>query len=360
VVDRLVAVLLFILGELQIWLGDPVPHKPVAMTVATVPMYLAMAFRRPYPAFAGFFAQALVAVEFAIWGGVEVIPYSIAWGCAIYGLAVWTTRRVFLAGVAFVAAPDVIAAAVTGHAGNGVVFSLVVSAAMLIVRRVVVDRERRVQLAERERDVASREAVVEERARIARELHDAVAHHVSVMVVQAGAERRTLADSEDGTREVLETIEQTGRSALTEMRRLLGMLRDESPDPLHPQPGLAELPQLIAQLRDAGLPVNLAIEGDPRPLPVGIELSAHRIVQEALTNVVKHANGAEATVRVRYGPDELELEISDCGGRPMDASLSGGHGLVGMRERVALYGGRFSAGPTDGDGFTVHATLPLR
>jgi signal transduction histidine kinase len=358
--DRALAAVLLVLGELQIWLGDPIPHEPAVMSVATLPMYLALAFRRRYPALAGFFAQALVATQFAIWGGVEVIPYSIAWGCAIYGLTVWTTRPVFMAGLAFVVASNGVSAAVAGHIGNGVFFSIVLAAVMLIVRRVVVDRERRVTLAERERDVAAREAVVEERARIARELHDAVAHHVSVMVVQAGAERRTLDESEEGTREVLETIEQTGRSALTEMRRLLGMLRDETADPLHPQPGLADLPTLVAQLRDAGLPVNLEIEGEPRPLPVGIELSGHRIVQEALTNVVKHAPGAAATVRVRYGQDELELEITDLGGRAGDGSLSGGHGLVGMRERVALYGGRFSAGPNDPGGFTVRATLPVR
>jgi len=358
--DRALAVVLLVLGELQIWLGDPAPHEGATMAVFTLPMYLTVAFRRPYPAQAGFVAQAVVAAEFAIWGGVEVIPYSIAWGCAIYGLTVWTAPRVFTAGVVFVSITNFAAAAAAGHFGNGVPFAIIVAAAMLLVRRIVGDRERRAQLAERERDVAAREAVVEERARIARELHDAVAHHVSVMVVQAGAERRTLDSSNAGTREVLETIERTGRSALTEMRRLLGMLRDETDDPLHPQPGLADVPTLITQLRDAGLAVRLEMVGEPRELPVGIELSGYRIVQEALTNALKHAGDAQATVYVRYGSDSLELEISDDGGGGRDSSLPGGHGLVGMRERVALYGGRFRASRNPAGGFTVHALLPIR
>ena len=159
------------------------------------------------------------------------------------------------------------------------------------------------QIAERERDVAAREAVVEERARIARELHDVIAHHVSMMVVQAGAERRVLGDANASTREVLETVEHTGRSALTEMRRLLGMLRDDVNEPLAPQPGLGDVPTLVEQLREAGLPIELRVDGDARELPLGIELSAYRIVQEALTNALKHAGGARATVRIRYGTE---------------------------------------------------------
>jgi signal transduction histidine kinase len=236
----------------------------------------------------------------------------------------------------------------------------VVVIVMLFVRRVVGDRDRRAALAERERDVASREAVLEERARIARELHDAIAHNVSMMVLQAGAERRLLAADDGSTREVLEGIERSGRSALTEMRRLVGMLRSDRADPLAPQPGIQDLPILVTQLREAGLPVDLAVDGSPHGLPVGIELSAYRIVQEALTNVLKHAADSHATVRVRYGADSLELEISDDGrGRSADA-VNGGHGLVGMRERVALYGGQFSAGRRPNGGFAVRVLLPVR
>jgi signal transduction histidine kinase len=238
--------------------------------------------------------------------------------------------------------------------------ALVTVVAMVIVRSVLGDRERRAEVAERERDVAAREAVVEERARIARELHDAIAHNVSMMVVQAGAERRVLDQGRESTKETLATIEQIGRGALTEMRRLVGMLRSSNGDPLAPQPGLDALPTLVGQVREAGLPVELHVDGERRSLPVGIELSAYRIVQEALTNALKHAGDARATVRVQYGVDSLELEISD-DGMPDAASVgAGGHGLVGMRERVALYGGRLDAGRAPGGGFLVRVLLPIR
>ena len=202
--------------------------------------------------------------------------------------------------------------------------------------------------------------MVEERARIARELHDAIAHNVSMMVVQAGAERRVLEPSSDSTRDVLETIEKIGRGALTEMRRMVGMLRSDASDPLAPQPGLGDLPTLVAQVREAGLPVELELEGEPRELPVGIGLSAYRIVQEALTNALKHAGEAHATVRVRYGADALELEIVDDGPGGHAPVASGGHGLAGMRERVALYGGRLDAGRRPSGGFAVRVLLPIR
>ncbi|MFI4928426.1 MAG: sensor histidine kinase, partial [Burkholderiales bacterium] len=358
--DRVLAVVLLLLGQLQAWLGNPAPHDRAVSLLATLPMYVTLAFRRRYPAAAGFAAQALVSVTFAIWGGVEVLPYSIAWGCAIYALTVWTPQRAFAAGVVFVTVSNLIASAIAGVLGSGVLFTAVTAAAMLLVRRVVGDRERRAELAERERDVAAREAVLDERARIARELHDVIAHHVSVMVVQAGAERRTLDDSSGTTREVLETIETTGRGALVEMRRLLGMLRDERHGPLSPQPGLEDVPMLVGQLQDAGLPVELQVEGARRPLPVGIELSAYRIVQEALTNALKHAGGAPAMVNVRYGDAALELEITDDGVPGEPRTDSGGHGLVGMRERVALCGGRMHAGRNSHGGFTVRAVLPTR
>jgi signal transduction histidine kinase len=158
----------------------------------------------------------------------------------------------------------------------------------------------------------------------------------------------------------LEGIERSGRSALTEMRRLVGMLRSDRSEPLAPQPGIHDLPVLVSQLREAGLPIDLTVDGSPPGLPVGIELSAYRIVQEALTNVLKHAGDSHATVRVRYSPDSLELEISDDGRGRSNANISGGHGLVGMRERVALYGGQFSAGRRPNGGFAVRVLLPVR
>jgi signal transduction histidine kinase len=281
-------------------------------------------------------------------------------------MTVWTSSRGFAAGfVFFVGANLAAAAGPAGSFAEVVPFAAVAVVVMLLVRRVLGDRERRVRLAERERDVAAREAVVEERARIARELHDAIAHNVSMMVVQAGAERRTLSteSTESGqTREVLATIEQIGRGALTEMRRLVGMLRSDAADPLAPQPGLDDLPLLVTQVREAGLPVQPHVEGERRELPVGLEFSAYRIVQEALTNALKHAGDAHASVRVSYGHDSLELEIVDDGaGAPARAdTVDGGHGLVGMRERVALYGGRFDAGRGPAGGFAIRVLLPDR
>jgi signal transduction histidine kinase len=183
-----------------------------------------------------------------------------------------------------------------------------------------------------------------------------------MMVLQAGAERRVLDGERSTTREVLEAIERTGRSSLTEMRRLVGMLRTDRADPLTPQPGLGDLPVLMTQVREAGLAVDFSVDGERPALPVGIELSAYRIVQEALTNVLKHAGDARASVRVRYTPDTVELEIVDDGRAAASSDLVplGGHGLVGMRERVALYGGRFSAGLRPEGGYAVHVLLPVR
>jgi signal transduction histidine kinase len=212
---------------------------------------------------------------------------------------------------------------------------------------------------EHEREENAKLAVAEERARIARELHDVVAHNLSIMVVQAGAERRAIGDDRPQTSEVLETIEDTGRAAMAEMRRLLGMLRRSDDElALAPQPSLRYLDDLVGQVREAGMPVDLRIEGTPRPIAPGIDLSAYRIVQEALTNALKHAGPARARVTVRYGENELDIEIADDGAGGADAA-PGGHGLVGMRERVALFGGDLAAGRRLGGGYAVRAKLPL-
>ncbi len=210
--------------------------------------------------------------------------------------------------------------------------------------------------AERSEEHAQR-AVDDERSRIARELHDVIAHSVSVMTVQAGAVRRLLKPDQEREREALLTVEETGRQALTEMRRLLGVLRQsDEKAALAPQPGLATLEQLVAQVREAGLPVELRVEGEEIALPPGIDLSAYRIVQEALTNALKHAGPARAWVVVRYGADEVEVEVANDG---VSNGGSGGYGLIGMRERAALYGGDLTAGPRDGGGFTISARLPV-
>jgi signal transduction histidine kinase len=213
---------------------------------------------------------------------------------------------------------------------------------------------------EHEREEKAKLAVAEERTRIARELHDVVAHNISIMVVQAGAERHAIGDDRPDTSKVLATIEETGRAALAEMRRLLGMLRRSDDElALAPQPSLRYLEDLVEQVREAGMPVELRIEGEQRAIAPGIDLSAYRIVQEALTNALKHAGPAQARVTVRYGDDELDIEIADDGAGPDGEAPAGGHGLVGMRERVALFGGDLASGRRRGGGYAVRARLPL-
>jgi signal transduction histidine kinase len=213
--------------------------------------------------------------------------------------------------------------------------------------------------AEREREAAARVAVAEERARIARELHDIVAHAVSVMVLQVGAVRHKLPDERAADREALTGVERAGRTALAEMRRLLAAMRREGDDvEFAPQPGLDGLDALLREIGRAGLPVELHVDGDPVPLPRGIDLSAYRIVQEGLTNTLKHAGASDADVTVRYRPDELEIEIRD-NGRGTATTDGLGHGLVGIRERVKLYGGEMTAGTATGGGFVLSTRLPL-
>jgi signal transduction histidine kinase len=220
--------------------------------------------------------------------------------------------------------------------------------------------ELRAELAERERDAAARVAVAEERARIARELHDIVAHAVSVMVLQVGAVRHRLPDSMGEDRDALSGVERAGRTALTEMRRLLAAMRSEGDEvELLPAPGLDGLDSLVGEIGRAGLPVELHVDGDPVPLPRGIDLSAYRIVQEGLTNALKHSQARTVDVTVRYLLDELQIEVRDDGvGR---ATTDGqGHGLVGIRERVKIYGGEMSVGSQNGGGFVLTTRLPYR
>jgi signal transduction histidine kinase len=219
--------------------------------------------------------------------------------------------------------------------------------------------EMRATLAEREREAAARIAVAEERARIARELHDIVAHAMSVMVLQVGAVRHKLPQTLEEDRDALGRVEQAGRTALAEMRRLLGAMRSDGEGvELGPQPGLDVLDSLIEDVIRAGLPVRVHVEGEPFPLPRAIDLSAYRIVQEGLTNALKHAHASHADVTVRYRPDKVELEVAD-DGKGAATSNGLGHGLVGIRERVNIYGGEMSAGVAPAGGFILSARLPV-
>jgi signal transduction histidine kinase len=205
----------------------------------------------------------------------------------------------------------------------------------------------------------ARKAVAQERSRITRELHDVLAHSVSVMTVQASAVRRLLTPEQEREREALMTVEETGRQALAEMRRLVGIMReDDEVAALAPQPGLGTLPALVEQVRQSGLPVELTVEGTPVKLPAGVDLSAYRIVQEALTNTLKHAGPAHAWVAVRYAGEDVEIEVAN-DGLSDNAGDGGGHGLVGMRERVALCGGELESGPRPGGGYKISARLPV-
>ncbi len=354
--DWVLAGLFTVLLQVEVWVTGPVPH-PIPTSVLCSLVTLSVAVRRRYPEVVGIGAGLLADLFAGVWGPPSVISYGLAWMCCMYAFAVWARPRWFGIGLVAIALGGLATIPADPSAYKTTVQFVVVSTVViLLVHRLVGDRERRMRMAERERELAGREAVVEERARIARELHDVIAHHVSMIVLQAGAERRVL-DESDSSREVLETIERTGRSALAETRRLLGMLRSEEDDPLAPQPRLRDVPLLIGQVREAGLPVELDIEGTQPELPAGIELSAYRIVQEALTNALKYAGDAHARVRIAYRPESIEIEVSDDG--PGQPAAAGGHGLVGMRERVALYGGRFTAGRGETGGFTVQVTLPV-
>jgi signal transduction histidine kinase len=221
------------------------------------------------------------------------------------------------------------------------------------------EAKERLSRAERERVERARLAVADERTRIARELHDVVGHSVSVMTVQAAATRRLLRPHQEKEREALLVVEQTGREALAEMRRMVGVLRrpEEAPA-LAPQPSLEHVDRLIAQTREAGLPVDLRIEGEPEQLPSSVDLTAYRLVQEGLTNAIKHAGASHAEVVVRYGDGHVELTVTDDGSGD-GGGESGGHGLVGMRERVSVYGGELEAGPLAEGGYRLRAKLPV-
>jgi signal transduction histidine kinase len=209
-------------------------------------------------------------------------------------------------------------------------------------------------------EAEARAAVAEERARIARELHDVVTHHVNLIVLQAMAASGMLDRDPDRVREPLRVIESSGREALTEMRRLLGVLRDDDAErPLAPQPGVEDVDALVGSACTAGIDVGLAVSGTPRRLPAGLALTVYRIVQEALTNAARHAAGSRVGVSLRYEPDALDVAVVDDGGHPVEQAPGGGRGLLGMRERVAVFAGTLETGPSPEGGFAVHARLPL-
>jgi signal transduction histidine kinase len=349
---------------------DDLRHRGALVALAAV-AGVALLLQPYWPLAAPVVAVAAIALTAAIDpAGIEeaATPFFVillaAWCFGAYN----PPRRALVGLVAIIAATVFVVLEFPTSSGSDIVWidSFVVAAwlAGFAVRHQAQQTERLRELAAQLRaqsDTAAEEAVEEERARIARELHDVVAHHVSVMTVQAGAVRRLLEPEQEREREALVSVEETGRTALTEMRRLLGVLKDDTTParaPLAPQPGVATLDLLLEQVREAGLPVRLTTEGEPVELPPGVDLSAYRIVQEALTNALKYAGPARAWVVVRYSADDLELEIAN-DGRSEPGENGTGHGLVGMRERVAVYGGELESGPRRGGGFEVRARLPI-
>jgi signal transduction histidine kinase len=287
-----------------------------------------------------------------------------------YSLAAHTGRRTAIVTLALMFAigiPFTVAASTRGTSGGNLLPPIVFLLGGWAIGRIIRGRRSRtVELEaltrelEAQRDLQARAAVAIERGRIARELHDVVAHNVSMMVVQAGAAERVLEGAQPNVRAALAAIAGTGRETIDEMRALLGVLRATDDGlALSPQPGLEDIEQLVANVRDAGLPVELRIEGVPAALPQPLALSAYRIVQEALTNTLKHAEAAHAEVSIRYRDAGVELDVRDDGIARANGTARGGHGLIGMRERVAMFGGELVAGPQGGGGFSVHARLPL-
>jgi signal transduction histidine kinase len=338
----------------------------LAILAMTLPLYLRRRFPFGAPVTVGVVIAAASFVDGRLTpNGLVTILVSIA---AFVLMGALRDRTQAVAGLAIGIGVTAIVAHndPLGGIGNFVFTSIVFTVAWTIgfalsrkFYEADVARERAAR-AGREREERARLAVSDERARIARELHDVVGHSVSVMTVQASAARRLLRPHQEKEREALLVVEQTGREALAEMRRMVGVLRrpEEAPA-LAPQPSLQHLDKLVQQAREAGLPVELRIEGTPEQLPSGVDLTAYRLVQEGLTNALKHARAHRAEVLVRYGDGHVELAVSDDGPGGGGDGDKGGHGLVGMRERVSVYGGEFEAGPRVGGGYRLRARLPV-
>jgi signal transduction histidine kinase len=337
----------------------------LAVVAIVTPLFLRRRFPLGAPLAVG---VAVVLTSFVDERAVSYLFVPFLAGCAaVFLMGLLRERAQAVAGLVLAIAVAAVAAYrdpianLDGFIATSIIFGVLWTIAFMLGRKFQEADEatERAARAEREREERAQAAVTEERARIARELHDVVGHSVSVMTVQASAVRRLLRPDQQREREALLVVEQTGREALAEMRRMVGVLRrpEEAPA-LAPQPSLQHLNRLVEQACEAGLPVELRIEGDPRPLPAGVDLTAYRLVQEGLTNALKHARAERAHVLVRYGRGDIEVTVSD-DGRGAGSGDGGGHGLVGMRERVAVFGGELEAGPLAEGGYRLRAKLPV-
>jgi signal transduction histidine kinase len=364
--DALV-VLLAIVAEIKIWIV-PGAGPSVVFIVGSLLWTLPLLLRRRFPFAAPVFTFAVQAAASAFDPalGVETTAL-VALLLSFWVVGAENERSEASVGAAIGFASIVAVAELDARVSleNAVWGVILGSAACLIAYSLQrrgergAELEARARRLESDREERARTAVVEERTRIARDLHDLIAHSVSLMTVQAGAARLVLPDDPARAHEPLLAVEETGREALAEMRRLFGIVHGSEGDAaLASQPGLARLNALLEQAGKAGLPVELEIEGARRPLPPGVDLTAYRIVQEALTNARKHGGGGRARVTIRYGREALDVEIRN-DRRGTRAAKDAGHGLVGMRERVSLYGGELEAGPQRGGGYAVRARLPV-
>jgi signal transduction histidine kinase len=356
---------------IEVAVNDDIEGSRAGLSIFALLYGLPLLARRRSPLGAPTLSLLAVALQAVIWP--HSVPYSfftfavvlIAGGLYGHHLRTATGR---LAAAAFVVALAVLVVALdpADHWTDLLSILPFTGIAWLIGHIFRVTGERNAELRERaerlerERDAEARAAVAEERSRIAREMHDVVAHSLSVMVVQAEAAEEMIGIDPERARRPLRAVQDTGRTALGELRHMLGALRESDDGPgLAPQPGLGGLEALAQQVRDAGLPVTLRVEGDPRPLSATIDLQAYRILQEGLTNALKHAGPARAEVVVRYAARELVLEVRDDGRGHDPGAEDGGHGLMGMRERVAVCGGELEAGPGPAGGFALVARLPF-
>ena len=361
VIDRLIALSLAVLYCAEI-VGESGfdGHRPASFAAALA-FCAALALRRSLPALAMAIALAIIELSNAvpIKSLAETGAFTFGLLIAIYSIGRYATGRQWIAGCLLVIAAVPSAAIEPGDPFTfaDLAFFLVLAAGPLALGRFV--RGRR----DREHAVGERraaEAVAEERTRIARELHDVVAHAISLIVVQSRGARRMLDEDPEEARAALGVIERSGSDALVEMRRLLGLLRrTDAALSLAPQPSLRRIDDLVEGIRASGLPVELVVEGDPVDLPPGVDVSAYRIVQEALTNALKHAGPARARVTISYGPDAVALSIADDGAGVAGGNGAKGYGLAGMRERVAVYGGELESGARPEGGYALRVRLPL-
>jgi signal transduction histidine kinase len=362
-----VIVLVAAASVVRIWLEPLTPQAPVtaAALLATLPLLVRRQspLGAPLAALLGCLGLTLL-IPGALWEQLQFFFCALlcAW---VFGSENRPRRGVLGLGVALVVGVISVITDPRHHALGDYVFAVAITSAAWTAGRLFGERARQAATAEREarrlaedRERQAIEAVATERARLARELHDVIAHTVSVMVVQAGAAQQVLGPGNDQAREAMEAVRSSGKTALAELRRMLGLLRDdETAVPEGVQPGLAALPELAGAVSSAGTDVRLGESGTARSLEPGLDQTCYRIVQEALTNTMKHAGPARAAVDVRWETDAVVLEISD-DGAGVGATAGNGRGIVGMRERVRLYGGELSAGPLPGGGFRVTARLP--